>query len=515
MRLISQRVHMNKCNCRESRPVTLDRDFNVPDARPDAISIMKEQGDIRIEEVRLVDDRASVRGQLEFQILYAAEGDCPVSEMSGSIPFDEMIPLPCAGRDDELRVQAELEDLRGELINSRKIGLKAMISMEVTAETVQDSEGAVDIEDADQVYVRKKDVDISRLVFSGKDTLRVHDEWKVPGTKDAIGKILYSEVRLGEMESRLAENELLIDGMAQVFVIYAGDGDPVELNCFDTTMPISGSIACNGCDATMTAQVMPHLHSRDIEIKMDEDGEPRILDVEVVAGFDIKVYGQETLSLLTDFYSTKEVCTPVYEESQFENLIIQNKSKARISGRIPTGNKTPLQIWNVSGELRIDHKEIKDNMIVVEGAAEVNVLCYTGDSQILLTSFKGTVPFEHTIEAEGVTPESNVWMQGTLDQISAAPAGENELEIKAAATLEIIAFEKIELSIISGFDCHEIDWKARSREPGMIGYVVQPGEGLWDIAKQFFTTENDIIQVNHLENETVAEGDVLLLLRQG
>jgi hypothetical protein len=118
----------------------------------------------------------------------------------------------------------------------------------------------------------------------------------------------------------------------------------------------------------MVAQVLTGIHSRDLEIKEDEDGESRVLDAELVLNFSIKVFGQEELSLLTDFYSTKEICQPVYEDGYFENLILQNKSKARIGGKIPIVGRTPLQIWNVSGELRIDRKEQKENGIWMEGA---------------------------------------------------------------------------------------------------------------------------------------------------
>lgn len=514
MQLISQRVHMNKCNCRESRQITLDRDFNVPDAKPDALSIMKEQGNIQIEEVRMVEGRASVRGELIFQILYAVEGEMPVCEMKGSIPFEEMVPLPCAERDDELTVNAGIEDLRSELINSRKLGLKAILSLEVSAETVCDAEGAVDVEDAEHIYTKKKTMEISRLVFSKKDTLRVRDEWKVPGTKDAIGRILYSDIRLGEMDTRLLENELQVDGQAKLFVIYLSDGETPALNYFEADMPVEGRIECSGCDSGMVAQVVSGIHSRDMEIKEDEDGESRILDAELVIEFGIKVFGQDSLSLLTDLYSTKEICEPVYEDSYFENLIVQNKSKARISGKISVTGQAPLQIWDVAGDLRIDRKEQKDNGIQVEGVIDVSILYLTGDEKIPLASARGSIPFEHRIEVDGILPDSNIWLQGILEQIGGSLAGDHEIEIKAVAGLEVVAFERIEEPIISGFETKEIDKKARSREPGMIGYVVQAGETLWDIAKRFYTTSENIAQVNHMESEDVKEGDVLLLLKE-
>ncbi len=59
-----------------------------------------------------------------------------------------------------------------------------------------------------------------------------------------------------------------------------------------------------------------------------------------------------------------------------------------------------------------------------------------------------------------------------------------------------------------------MDWKARSREPGITGYVVQAGEELWDIAKRFYTTVGTIMEMNHMEKEEVKEGDRLLIIKE-
>lgn len=514
MKLISQRVHMNKCGCRESRQITLDRDFNVPDARPDVLSIMKEQGNIQIEEVQLKEGRAVVKGILFFQILYAAEGEVPVSEMSGTIPFEETLLLSCAERQEDLRAKAEIGDLRSEWINSRKIAIKALLSLEVRAETVCDTEGATDVEEGPDVYTKRKEMEVSRLVFSGRDTIRSREEWKVPGTKDAIGEILYSDFRLMETDMRLMENELQVNGQASLFVIYLSDGDNPELNYFETAMPVEGTISCGGCDSDMVVQAVSEIHSRDLEIKQDEDGENRILDAEFVIGFDIRVFGQERLALLTDFYSTKEICEPVYENAYFENLIVQNRSRARISGSFSVTGSAPLQIWNVTGDLRVDRLEQKEDVLLAEGVIDVNILYTTGEKEKPIASAKGVIPFEHRIEAEGIRPDSHVHLQCTMEQISANPAGDNEIEIKAAAGMEVTAFRRMEEPVISGFEIRERDKTACSREPGMTGYIVREGEDMWDIAKRFFTTGERIRDVNHLDGEEVKAGDALLILKE-
>ena len=223
-------------------------------------------------------------------------------------------------------MHATIEDLRGELINSRKFGIKAIINMEVLAETIYDGEGAVDIEGDENILKRIKNLDITRLILSKKDTLRVRDECKIPGTKDTIGRILYDDVDLLEVETRVGEDKLVLSGEASLFIIYLSADEVPQLNFHECIIPLSGEVNCGGCDETNVVQAEVGIHSRELEVKSDEDGEDRVIDVEIVLELAVKAYGEEQMELLTDFYSTKKECRPVFETSYFENLIMKNKS---------------------------------------------------------------------------------------------------------------------------------------------------------------------------------------------
>ena len=50
--------------------------------------------------------------------------------------------------------------------------------------------------------------------------------------------------------------------------------------------------------------------------------------------------------------------------------------------------------------------------------------------------------------------------------------------------------------------------------PGILGYRVQQGDSLWEIAKRYYTTVQEIMQLNELTSEEVKVGDKLLLLKQ-
>ncbi len=507
---------MNRCNSRENVQITLDTDFNVPDIKPDARAVMQEKGEVVIEEVRILDGKASIKGTLYFTILYASEDEMPVCDLTGNIPINETVVLGCdSTREDEITVHTSIDDLRGELINSRKFGVKAIINMEVIAESIYDGEGAVDIEGDDSILKKKKSMDITRLILSKKDTLRVRDECKIPGTKDTIGRILYDDVSLLEVETRVLEDKLVLSGEASLFIIYLSADEMPQLNFHECIVPLSGEVNCGGCDETNVVQAEVGIHSREIEVKEDEDGEDRVIDVEIVLNLDIKAFGEERMELLTDFYSTEKECTPVFETSYFENLIMKNKSKSRVNGKILLDStKPPLQIWKVTGDVRVDEKRIVEDGVEVEGVIDINILYQSADDSIPLAASIGVLPFEQHIQIPDILPDSDIRMTAGIEQIGGSLLGENEAEIKAVVVIDVLAFNNIEEPIIADFKVEELDCAARAREPGLIGYVVKKGDELWNIAKEFYTTADTIMEINKLENDLVREGDVLLVMKE-
>lgn len=516
MELIKQRVHMNRCNSRENVRVTLDTDFNVPDIKPDARTVMQQKGEVVIEEIRILDGKADIRGALYFTILYAGEDEIPICDLSGNIPINETVNLGCEStREDEITVHTMIEDLRIELINSRKFGIKAIINMEVLAETIYDGEGAVDIEGDESILKKKKTMDITRLILSKKDTLRVRDECKIPGTKDTIGRILYDDVSLLEVETRVGEDKLVLSGEASLFIIYLSADEVPQLNFHECIIPLNGEVNCGGCDETNVVQAEVGIHGRELEVKSDEDGEDRVIDVEIILELDIKAFGEEQIELLTDFYSTKKECRPVLQTSYFENLIMKNKSKSRVNGKIELNTvHPPLQIWKVSGDVRVDEKRVVEDGVEVEGVIDINVLYQSADDNVPLAASAGLLPFEQHIQIPDILPDSDIRMNAGLEQISGSLLGENEADIKAVVVLDVLVFNNIEEPIIADFEIEELNCSAREKEPGLIGYVVKRGDELWNIAKEFYTTVDTIMDINKLENDIVHEGDVILVMKE-
>ena len=70
--------------------------------------------------------------------------------MAGSIPFEESLNVQNLDEKDYVGVSWTLEDLNGEMINSRKLGIQAIVTLQVRVETVRDVEAAVDVKDQEE-----------------------------------------------------------------------------------------------------------------------------------------------------------------------------------------------------------------------------------------------------------------------------------------------------------------------------------------------------------------------------
>ena len=144
MELIKKQIHMNQFKGTVTTQITLDDDFIVPDTMDDMAQVMLDTGEIQIESVKNQGEKVAVKGKLEFQVLYRKEGG-GLQTLGGSIPFDETINATDLEEKDYVGLNWMLEDLNAEMINSRKLGVQAIVTLQVRIETLRDVEAALSL----------------------------------------------------------------------------------------------------------------------------------------------------------------------------------------------------------------------------------------------------------------------------------------------------------------------------------------------------------------------------------
>ena len=67
MELEKVKIHRIQQNGTAVSQITLDDDYNVPDYRPDIMKVLKENGELRFDEVKAANKAVWVKGRFRFR----------------------------------------------------------------------------------------------------------------------------------------------------------------------------------------------------------------------------------------------------------------------------------------------------------------------------------------------------------------------------------------------------------------------------------------------------------------
>lgn len=515
MSLIKKNIHMNKLKGKIVSQITLDDDIIVSDRLPDISNKITENGNIIVDSIKVFQNKVAVKGKLKFKIIYKALTPAvEIHKIEGTMNFDENINMDGIEEGDTISVDLVLDDLSVSVINSRKVSVKAILTVTCIAENIFDEEFAVDMDDEDVEHINE-DMDVTQLAIRKKDLLRIKEEITLATGKLNINDIIWSTANLFGQQTKIMEDKVALSGDIVIFVLYTAEDGPMQW--LDATVPFSGIIELPGCNEEMIPSIEMKLTSAEMEAKPDFDGEQRMLQLDGIVNVDIKLYEEQHLTLVKDAYSHKKDMVMVNKDTEYENLVMKNMTKCRVVDKLKANldNAHIMQICSCSGDVKVDDISMADEGLLVEGALDVSILYICSDDTNPLCCMRESIPFSQKIEVNNMNENCIYNVKGMIEQLQTTMTGSDEIEVKAIIMLDCIVFDKIQKSVIADVEEKEYDMDMISKMPGIVGYVVQNGDTLWNIAKKFYTTVDSIVEMNDIKNpDAIEPGQMLLIVKK-
>ena len=516
MELIKKNIHMLVQGEKIISQITLDDDRNVPDQKSDMLQLISTTGNVVLEDIKTNEKQVLVRGNLSFRVMYVGEEEeRKLQSLEGELPFEEEIHMEDLKVGENIRVDAEVEDLRIGIINSRKMSIQSIVTLKVMKEINIDEEVAVDVLEKQEAEFYKKPMEIMELCIQKKDMLRMREEVLLPSGKSNIHELLWDEVSLNIKEIRLLQGKINLCGSLEIFVLYVGEGRDNKQEWLNEEISFTKELECNGCSEEMIPEIRIRLKSCDLEVKTDEDGEERILAIDGILDLDIKIYEEEMVELVQDLYSTTKELKPEVKVCTFQSLIGNNTTKCRLNHRIRIKKEEPriLQICNGSGKVRVDQIENSEKGIVVEGTLEACVLYVSTEDDTPFFAKQVQLPFAQQIDINDMKEHTDYKVETGNLQMNTIMIDSEEMEVKAVVDLSVKAVENMEQKVITRVEEEPLDMKKLEEMAGIVVYVVKEHDSLWSIGKEYCMSVSDIRELNGLEQDTIQTNDRLLLCK--
>ena len=371
-------------------------------------------------------------------------------KMTGKMSFSENVNLSgdCTG--DYVTCQASIEDLSIKAINSRKISVKAIVTLKLICESLQDIQMITGVDETENTDIQqlKEELEFVRLAVNQRDNFRIRENVSLPAGKPEIQEIIWDDVDVRNLNTRLADDGLKLAGDLDIFVMYIGNGETGNVQWYETTASFEGSLDISGRNADMIPYVNFQIIGKTVEERPDLDGENRDIAVEVVLDMDVKAYEERKKDIIADIYSPSydmEIenadthCVALLYEIMYQ-AVFQVISSLRIM-------LTLCRYVTVQLRCRLDDVTYKEGELVAEGVVSANVFYITSSDSQPLGSVHTIIPFAGTVKIDGVSPDSLEYnIKPSVQQLSATINSAGVIEVKSSVSLDVIVFRNFEYS---------------------------------------------------------------------
>jgi LysM repeat protein len=493
---------------------TLEDDVNIPESKPDVSALNLEKGELIIDEIKPAIDSVTVRGRLNFVVLYhTTEEGSNLVVLDGKLPFEEKINLQGVVPSDPVTVDGEVEDLTVSMINSRKLNIQSLVTMTARVEELYDEEAPVAIHGDEMVEYRRMPLDLAQIAICKNDIFRLREEVTLPSNYPNVFQILWSNLSLGDVEFKVMEEKITISGDIHLFVLYEGEGEDHSCRCFETAIPFSGVLECHGCREGMLPDIRYHLGQQELSIRPDFDGEERNIGLELVLDIIIRVYEEERLEIISDIYGVSKEISAVTHKADLRRLLSKVTGKTKVTDHVRVAGGTVLQLLHSEGCVALEQQSTVENGILLQGSVQVKIMYIMGEDDSPYGCAQAQIPYQYTLEVPDIAPEDMGKVHAEVEQLQVTMLDGEEMDVKAILNFSTVVFKSVPVDLISQVNVSDLDGSKMSSLPGMVIYMVKEGDNLWNIGKKYYVPVDSIRELNSLEGDELKVGQKLLIVK--
>lgn len=515
LELVMEAVRINQPIGGDSTQTIVESDIIVPDTKPDISRILLLDGDVFVNSAEVAPDALLINGMVRYKILYVSDDpEQLIKSINTATSFQYSMDIPNARQGMQYRVKCDIEHMEYELINSRKINVKAIVSLAGRVNSQEEQYIAQDIDGVEEVQILRSKALVNSYIGADSEVCHVNEVLDIPTGKPSILEILRNDVKITGKEYRQLEDRLIVNGELSVSTLYIGDDEVKSIQTMEHEIPFSQSIELPGADESSFSNVELALRDAVFEAWEDNDGELRQLKCEVSVDVFAECFCKKELELVEDAYSPFVRLELEKKQISMEELAAEVKSQAVIKEIIETDSEAPniSEIFNILGKLYLSNSSVMDDRVSIEGVIGCNVLYLSDNPEEPVCCISREVPFKQVLDVRGAREGMRPDVEMNIEHINYNVISSGEIEVRFVIGFINRVNKTVGIPVVEKAAEEPLDEKRLENRPSVIIYFAQADDTLWNVAKKYGTTVDRLRKDNNLENtDTLAPGTQILI----
>lgn len=498
-------LRMEELRGKEETQALIETEMYLNPSKPNIEKILWTDGLVEILSTKVIRDRIVVSGVVKFKVVYKSdEEENNIYSIDTNADFREEIEIKGITEEMSAGIKPNIEYIQEEIIDERKLSLKALVSLVGKVEQVNTIEIIKGLGEIKDLQTLKETIKYKEIYGRETSYAIVKEAFEIGEEKPKIEEILKISINAYEQESTVVEDRIIVSGIVNARIIYYGED---RIATIEEEMPFSHFLEIPGALDNINSELTIEVVEGGYEVLENEIGQLKILDLETKLRISGTAFSENEKSLIVDAYSTKE---KVKIEMKEINLMENVKSMVHRENIYKDLSDNQIkEIYNLTGYPVIVDSRFGEDEVVVEGILQLQII-YLEEGTEEVSTLREEIPYKYYLPMEDKRPGATIDIDITLESIK-PNISKDSFSIEAVIKHKININRNRLLSIINSIDetGELIDKKNR---PSITIYIVQRDDILWDIAKRYNTTIEEILQANeNINPNNIMPGEKIII----
>lgn len=470
------------------------QEVKLPDTMPDIGKVLGAWGQVLLRGKEWRGSGMSISGGVMAWVMYLPEGETEPRSVDTWIPFGIRWDFPQTDRDGAIMAEALLKNIDARSVSARKLMVRSVVSVAGCALEPVVAEVFAPDSIPEDVYLLKRTYPMQIPRESGEKTFHMDEELPLPGNCQTARRLLRYSMDPRITDQKIMADKVVFRGTAYIRALCKCDDGMVK-PC-DLEIPFSQYADLEGeYDPDASVRILPAVTNLDMELQ--ENG---VLRIKASLVGQYVIYEHKPVEVVEDAYSPRRPVKLHTAQLQLPSVLEQKQESIQCQQLLEGETGQLVDVSFTAEHPRLDRR---GEGVDMELPGAFQALYYDGEGNLTSGSVRWT-------EERRMDMPRDVKLAATCRMVG-LPQGDMEMDgirMRMELCLDTTATKESGVQMVTGLELGEIAPPAQDAPSLILRRVGE--ERLWDMAKQYGSTEDAIRKANGLTGETVP-GQILII----
>lgn len=306
--------------------VILREQLEFPSGKPTIGEILRLTAIPTASELRLVEGKAVIKGQIRICTLYSAETDGSVQFMEHLLPFTEILDMEGAVDDMEGEIDFSIADLYHEIREdsdgeARNLGIELVLSVAVQGHEIFEIDAVTDAYALDcDLDFTSKPYRLEQLLSNNTTEIAHKDHLEIPSMLPSLKQVCDINATPKIDRITMERDRITVFGTIHSSILYLTDDNSIPISGFSRQTEFSHSFSVPGADSNTACDARVFLDHTSFTLSGSNS-----LELRFVLGLTVKSLKTQEINFIDEISSCNEggklhPCIVIYFVEQGDSL---------------------------------------------------------------------------------------------------------------------------------------------------------------------------------------------------